>query len=304
VEGKSRLNIKTLLPWMVCLLLLFAFLFSLVKHRHGPPGIFDSALQEYELLSTMRLNLFRAAEAEKSAVLAITDEESIKYADQSQKFATEVAGARNTLTPLIEQDHSAKESSLLQEFDRCWTESTKLDNLLLDLAVQNTNLHAANLALTKGTETVHRLEAALTQLADSLGPESRDTQAVRLTYQALVAALKIHDLYTPHIQAETDEKMDKIEREIKANEKILKHTLDRLEENVIGRNKESLRNPQALYTELFQVTNDIIVLSRKNTNIKSLELSLGKKRLITAQCDEILKSLQEVVQQKETKATR
>jgi hypothetical protein len=292
------------LPWLVSLILLVAFLFFLVKYRHGGPGLFETALKENEVLSSMRLNLFRAAEAEKSAVLAITDEESKKFADQSQQFAQDVATARQSLTPFINQENSSKETSLVNEFDRCWTESTKLDGLLLNLAVQNTNLHAANLALTRGTETVRRLEAALTQLADSLGPESRDTQSIRLIYQAIVASLKIHDLYTPHIQAETDEKMDKIEKEIKANEKILKNSLDRLTQNVIGREKESLRNPQALYTELAQVTDEIIALSRKNTNIKSLELSLGKKRLITAQCDEILKSLQETVQRKEVKATR
>lgn len=266
--------------------------------------MFQTTLQENELLSSMRLNLFRAAEAEKSAVLAITDEESKKFADQSQQFAQDVAKARESLTPFINRDNSIKETSLLTEFDRCWTESTKLDALLLNLAVQNTNLHATNLALTKGTETVRRLEVTLTQLADSFGPESRDTQSIRLVYQAIVASLKIHDLYTPHIQAETDEKMDKIESEIKANEKILKNALDRLAKNVIGREKDSLRNPQALYVELAQVTDEIIALSRKNTNIKSLELSLGKKRLITAQCDEVLKSLQEAAQRKEVKATR
>jgi hypothetical protein len=304
VEEENNRSKITWLPWLVSLVLLLAFLFFLIKYRQGGPGLFETALQENEILSSMRLNLFRAAEAEKSAVLAITDEESKKFADQSLKFAQDVATARQSLTPFISQDNSSKETSLITEFDRCWVESTKLDGLLLNLAVQNTNLHAANLALTRGTETVRRLEAALTQLADSLGPESRDTQSIRLIYQAIVASLKIHDLYTPHIQAETDEKMDKIEREIKANEKILKNSLDRLTQNVIGREKESLRNPQALYAELAQVTDEIIALSRKNTNIKSLELSLGKKRLITAQCDEILKSLQETVQRKEVKATR
>jgi hypothetical protein len=52
------------------------------------------------------------------------------------------------------------------------------------------------------------------------------------------------------------------------------------------------------------VTAEVIKLSRQNSNIKSLELSLGKKRKLTAQCDEILAALQETVQRRTFKATR
>jgi len=52
------------------------------------------------------------------------------------------------------------------------------------------------------------------------------------------------------------------------------------------------------------VTAEVIRLSRENTNVKSFELSLGRKRKIAAQCDEILISLQEAVRSREFKATR
>jgi len=51
-------------------------------------------------------------------------------------------------------------------------------------------------------------------------------------------------------------------------------------------------------------TREVIGLSRQNTNVKSFELSLGRKRKITAQCDEILSNLQEALRSKEFKATR
>ena len=303
-NSQNHLKVSAVLPWFIILLLGLALIFVMVKQRGGEKGVFETIIRENELLSTMRLGLLRAAEAEKSAVLAITDEESRKFADQARLAAAGVDKARRELAPLVEQDQSAKETSLITEFDRCWTEFQKLDQLLLDLAVQNTNLHAANLALTRGTETVNRLEGHLTRLIDSSASGGGNGRIVRLSYQALVAGLKIHDLYTPHIEAETDEAMDRIEKEIKSNEEILKNSLNDLAGHVQGKGLDMVKEARAAYTELDEITNTIIVLSRKNTNIKSLELSLGKKRLVTAQCDEVLKTLQESIRGRETKATR
>jgi hypothetical protein len=58
------------------------------------------------------------------------------------------------------------------------------------------------------------------------------------------------------------------------------------------------------FSEFMEVTAEVIKLSRQNSNIKSLELSLGKKRKVTAQCDEILVAFQEAVQSRTFKATR
>jgi hypothetical protein len=53
-----------------------------------------------------------------------------------------------------------------------------------------------------------------------------------------------------------------------------------------------------------KVTGEVISLSRENTNVKSLELSLGKKRMISAQCEETLSALQEAIRSRTFKATR
>ena len=215
-KSQERIKISTLFPWFVILMLILTLIFVMAKRRGGEKGIFETVIRENEIVSSMRVNLLRAAEAEKSAVLAITDAESRKFADQARLAAAGVDKARKELAPLVEQDHSAKETALIAEFDQCWTEFQKLDQLLLDLAIQNTNLHAANLALTKGTEAVNRLEGHLTRLIDSSASGGGNGRAVKLSYQALVAGLKIHDLYAPHIEAETDDQMDQNRKEYKS----------------------------------------------------------------------------------------
>ena len=48
----------------------------------------------------------------------------------------------------------------------------------------------------------------------------------------------------------------------------------------------------------------IIALSRKNTNVRSLALSLGRKRVVTAECEDQLRALGEALAKHESTATR
>lgn len=301
---KKRIKAGTALPWFICLVLVLALIFALLKQHGGEVATNKTLIRENDLISSMRVNLLRAAEAEKSSVLAVTDEESKRFADQARLAAKNVDKARGELAPLIERDDDARETAGMAEFNRCWTEFQKLDQLVLDLAVQNTNIQAANLALTKGAAALGHLEQSLGGLIDSAPPDGTNSRIIKLSYQAIVAGLKIHDLYSPHIEAETDEQMDRIEKDIRANEKILSDSLKKLSGIVPTGKAKDLAEAEAARNELAGVTDEIIKLSRKNTNIKSLELSLGKKRLITAQCDEALSAFQELIQDRGSKATR
>jgi hypothetical protein len=59
---------------------------------------------------------------------------------------------------------------------------------------------------------------------------------------------------------------------------------------------ENLKNAEIAYERFMNLTGEVLRLSRMNTNIKSAELSLGKKRLLSSQCQEILASLQKSIQ--------
>jgi hypothetical protein len=48
----------------------------------------------------------------------------------------------------------------------------------------------------------------------------------------------------------------------------------------------------------------IIALSRRNTNVRSLALALGQKRTLTAACEEDLRALQDALAARDFKATR
>jgi hypothetical protein len=53
-----------------------------------------------------------------------------------------------------------------------------------------------------------------------------------------------------------------------------------------------------------EVNQDIVALSRKNTNVRSLALTLGRKRVVAAECEDELRVLEEALARHGSQATR
>jgi hypothetical protein len=261
-------------------------------------------LKKIELISRMRASLLTSVEAEKSAVMADTDEASRAFADQSRQAADAVDRDRRELGLLVEQDHTERDLALLREFDGCWGELRKIDQVLLGLAVENTNIKAAKLSFGKGSLAMKRFEEALASLKRSGPLSNKENQIAELVSNALTAGLKIHYLHAPHIAAANDDQMDKIEAGIKHQSDVIKSSLSTLKHLIPKDKQASLGEAEAAYDELARVTAEVVDLSRQNTNIKSFELSVGRKRKVTAQCDEILRKLEEAVRSKAFTGTR
>jgi hypothetical protein len=260
--------------------------------------------KKLDILSRMHINLLRSVEAEKNAVMAETDEESQTFADQSLKTSDLVERDRREIGRLMDKDHSDQELKLLQEFDGCWVDFRKTDRELLDFAVKNTNLKAARLSFGPAGEAVNRFEKALNSLISIQPTSQADDRIPKLASRALTAGLKIHYLQAPHIAAADDRRMDTIEATIKQHEQEINEALKTLKTLVPPEKQGAYQEAKTAFNELMKVTSQVIDLSRQNTNIKSFELSLGRKRKISAQCDEILVSLEEAVKAREFKATR
>jgi hypothetical protein len=308
MENNRRLSSRKTGLWFLLagLVLVSVLLWVGVQYRNNLylADVLNIRAKKAEVLSRMRGELLRSVEAEKNAVMADTDEASLAFADESRQAAQSMDRGRQELGLLMEKDHSDRERELLREFDRCAAELQEVDYVILDLAVKNTNIKAMKLSFGKGSEVVRRFEEALADLDQAKGTSRAEDQIARKACNALVAALKMHDLHAPHIASPSDAEMDRIEEEMAQYAEIIKLTLNQLKGLVPEERRASLRNAEADYEELGRLTHEVITLSRQNTNIKSFELSLGRKRKITAQCDEILISLQETLRSKEFKATR
>ena len=305
INAISRLNVKCL--WFFYLLASILMLILIVNCQGPELGLKDVVgilSKKLDLLSRMQINLLRSVEAEKNAVMADTDEESQRFADQSLKAADLVERDRREMGRLLEKDHSNQELKLLQEFDGCWVDFQKIDRELLDFAVKNTNLKAARLSFGPAGEAVSWFEKALNRLVSNNPTSQGDDRILKPACRALTAGLKIHYLQAPHIAAADDRRMDTIEATIKQHEQEINESLKTLKALVPPEKQGAYQEAKSAFNELMKVTAQVIDLSRQNTNIKSFELSLGRKRKISAQCGEILVSLEEAVKAREFKATR
>ena len=301
----SNLNAKSSggfrLLWLILML-------TLIVNCQGPgldvKDVVGIMSKKLDILSRMHINLLRSVEAEKNAVMADTDEESITFAEQSLKAAGLVDRDRREIGLLMEKDHSNQELKLQQEFDGCWVDFRKTDRELLDFAVKNTNLKAARLSFGPAGEALNRFEKALNRLISTQPTSQADDRIPKLACRALTAGLKIHYLQSPHIAAADDRRMDTIETAIKQHEQEINESLKTVKALVPPEKQEAYQEAKNAFNELMKVTAQVIDLSRQNTNIKSFELSLGRKRKISTQCGEILVSLEEAVKAREFKATR
>jgi len=289
----------------VFLLLLLAFIgFKFKTADDGLESQVHRLIKKEDLLSGMRINLLKSVDIEKGAVMAVTDELSRTLAEQSRQMADAVERDRVELGRIIEQDRLTRETALYEEFNTCWSEMRSLDKMILEYAVENTNLKASSLSFNEGGKTLERFERSLADLGRNLPLTVQGGQAQTLAWEALREGFKVYFLLPPHIAASDPAEMDRIEKEIRLHEESVKESLKELEIIVPEANRPALREAAAAYADFQAVTAEVIRLSRLNTNVKSFELSLGRKRKVAAQCEEILTGLQDAVRSRKFEATK
>lgn len=87
--------------------------------------------------------------------------------------------------------------------------------------------------------------------------------------------------------------MTRMEQRMKASEGAARRALETLTSLVQSR--PQLTAATAALDRFMAVNAEIVMLSRRNSNVRSLALSLGQKRTLTARCEETLLALQEAL---------
>jgi hypothetical protein len=302
MEPKTTKRTYVFLPWVLTFALLGAL--TVFSYYRESPNPFEAEFIKVDLLSTMRIHLLEAVEAEKNAVMAITDEASEGFAVQARKAADDVESSRKEIEAIIYQQKLPRETEILNDFNVCWSQFRKLDETILNLATQNTNLKAQKISATQGSQEMEHFEQSLNRIIHRNTNNNQSNKAVMLSYEALTDGLKIFALHKPHIEEADDQEMDKIEQSIKSYDESARKALGSLRRIADLRDSDDLNNAETAYERFMNLTGEVLRLSRMNTNIKSAELSLGRKSLISSQCQEILATLQETVQAPRFNATR
>ena len=290
----------------LALVLLLSLLVVFLVRQEDAPGLrsaFERSVQKLQFIQAISRDLLASAEAEKSAVMADTDEASQSLAEQSIRAAHDVEKARRDLEPLL--GGNRQEAHLFQEFSRCWDKLQEIDREVLSLAVQNTNLKALRLSFGPAAEAMRRMEEALNHLMDVASSSPDAVGITRLAAKALMGALNIYTLQAPHIAESTGTRMEEMEVVMHSLDAQVTDALQSLQARVDEPGRPFLEAAWASYKGFQHVNAEIIALSRQNSNMRSYALSLGQKRKTAAQCQDVLATLQETVQESMTyKATR
>ena len=244
------------------------------------------------LVAQMRVDLAKASDASNRAVLADTDEDSVHFAQQARISTDAVA----TALPLLAARTSGPDAAGVAHFREQLDRYRQVDSEILALAVENTNLKAQRLSFGPVREAADRFVSAL-DTAAAAAPRVQQWQAQALAAHAALGVREIQVLQAPHIAAPTDAEMDRLEAQMAAHRAAVEAALERLSAGgpAVRAHVEVARAALGRFNRL---SAQLIALSRRNTNVRSLQLALRQKPAVTAACDETLAALVDALARK------
>lgn len=286
------------LPWSIAGLAVLAALVavvSLLRPDGSPAQQLAQKASRVDLVSRLQVALASASEAERSAVLATTDADSQAFADQARAALAEVERARADLASLVARDELGRERALLERFAGEFAGLRRGAEEVLGLAVRNTNLKAYALAYGPAAQAVGTLDGALGRLAERRQGLPDGRAVGQLAARARISALKVQVLLPPHIAEESAREMDRLEAAMAAEARQAGQALERLAAIPGTVGDPDLAAARAAWATFLEVEARVLALSRENTNVTSLALSLHQQRKAMAVCVEALLALQQAV---------
>ncbi len=284
--------------WMVPGAVFMLLLVLVVGHFHkeqNPAEQLANKARRVDLVSRMQVGLLSASEAEKSAVMAITDRESKILADQARAATADVQRECRELEELLKTGGTQREKELLARFSEVFTEFQRVDNDLLDLAVKNTNLKAYSLAFGPAAQALQEMNAALSRLVAAYADSPEAKKAMLFAFGAQIGALHIQTLLPPHIAEESDRKMDRLEALMAKEDEQVRKDLNDLAALTSLSSDSDLATAASRYARFSKIKTRILALSRENTNIRSLTISLNQKRKVMVLCQDALNALKQTI---------
>jgi hypothetical protein len=243
------------------------------------------------LSADLHLQFEKAAGATDRAVMADTDAASMNSAREAEEATQATQHDIDSLGPILQALRYTDETRLLQQFATQFGTYRDLDRRILDLAVQNTNLKAQRLSFGPAADAADAFKKALDAVTPA-NPTATGWSIAALSARAVAAVREIQALQAPHIADPDDADMSKIETRMAESETEARSALTSLALLVTPQSRQHLTAATAALDTFMGVNAKILGLSRQNTNVRSLALSLDEKRALTAPCEDSLRALE------------
>ena len=291
MKRTSQLDARA--PWAMALVVLAGC-------RGAPDPAFTQLLEARRAAAELHVDFEKAADASDRAVLADTDEASVSFARQAESALQSVQSGIGEIGTLVQRLGYGEESRLVDEFAKHFDEYRKVDREILALAVENTNLKAQRLSFGPVRDAADAFRDALDAVVKA-APAREHARIEGTADRAPLAVREIQVLQAPHIAEADDAAMSQLEAQMSAREGEARDALRALAgvapQETLDAAKGALDRFQKLSAEL-------LALSRRNTNVKSLALSLKPKPALTAACDASLVALEQALARRGFTGTR
>ena len=255
------------------------------------------------LAASVLIEFTKAADASNRAVMADTDEASVAFAREADQATQAAQKNTDALGPRLRDLGYSDESRLLEQFVSRFAEYRAMDWRILDLAVENTNLKAQRLSFGPAQEAADTFRDSLAAVVPSV-PAKDKWQAEALVARAVETVREIQVLQAPHIADADDAVMTRMEQRMGTSEAAARSAVETLATLVPPASRPRLAAATAALTQFMDLNAQIIALSRRNTNVRSLALALDQKRTLTAACSESLHALQDALAKRGFTGTR
>jgi len=269
----------------------------------GANGSLEQLSEARRLSADLLVQFTKAADAGNRAVMADTDEGSVRFVREAEQAQLAIQRDADRLKPILQGLRYAEETRLLDEFGGRFAEYRALDRTILGLAVENTNLKAQRLSFGPAQEAADSFRDSVEAVAPS--DAAKNTWRVKALGASAVATVReIQVLEAAHIAEADDAAMSRMEKRIATLEAAARGALEELAALVQPASRPRLGAATAALDRFMGVNAQIVALSRRNSNVRSLALSLNQKGKLAGACEDSLRALRHALETRGFTGTR
>jgi hypothetical protein len=268
----------------------------------GSKLVLNQQAEAHRLASHLHVQFTRAAEASNRAVMADTDEASKTAAHEAEQAIQSDQRDLGELRAVLQDLGDRAELAQLDQFTVKFDEYRKLDADILPLAVENTNIKAQRLSFGPAQDAVSAFRQSIGAASQLTSKPNGGIDA--LAAKAVANLLEVQVIQARHIADSDEAAMIRMEAAMTASQTAARKALDTLKAQLPPAAGPQLTAASAALDRFAVVNAEIVSLSRRNSNVRSLALSLGKKRTVTAECEDLLQALEDTLASHHFAATR
>ena len=239
-------------------------------------------------VAELQIHFNQTVDAWNLVVMADSEDVARSYAAEAEQHYQAVLRLTDQIAAVVRDLQLDAGISALEAFRSGLEQAQILGHTVAELALENSNRKAVALSDGPAQEALDALQVALGALS-AAAPRARHDRAELLGLRLLVSLYEVQALHPRHIREADDAAMTVQEQRMDARAAAAGELHKELSDLV--RDEEALTAATTSLNRFMEIHAQILALSRRNTNVRALALSMGELREVTVSCAKDLDAL-------------